>query len=159
MKTKPTNRLILISVLGLMAFAMTASGVDETKQAIKVMPGSKGGKIIQVEGGHAEFLIQADRKISVRFYGVDLKPVAPAGQVISVTAQAPAGNTKLELEKTAEAFVSQASLPEGEGYMLVLQIRSGAGAKPQNFRIKLDLAHCSGCKRSEYACVCEGHNH
>lgn len=142
-------------------------GVGEKKEAAKekhdhahkIIPGPKGGKIIEVENGHAEFLVLPDRKIAVTFYGEDMKLQAPAQQVVALTAQAPSGNAKVDFDKSTDGFVSKTMLPEGDGYMMVLQIKSKADAKPQNLRIKLDLGHCSGCKRSEYACICEGHNH
>jgi len=145
--------------LALAAMAMTAVAADGHKHEHKIIPGPQGGRIIEVEGGHAEFLVKPDRRIAVSFFGEDMKLQAPAGQIIAVTAQAPSGNAKLDFEKSAGAFVSKTALPEGEGYMLVLQIKANADAKPKNLRIKLDLTHCGGCKRSEYACVCEGHNH
>ena len=43
-----------------------------------------------------------------------------------------------------------------DGYNLVVQFKQTADAKPQNFRFKLDLHTCGGCKRAEYACTC-GH--
>jgi len=133
----------------------------------KVIPGPKGGKIVEVEGGHAEFFVQPDKKVSITFYGEDMKPVAPAGQNISVVAEAPTGKAKLEFEKTADAFVSTTTLPEGEGYRVVVQIKATTDAKPQNIRIDYHAEVCEKCKHAEYACICseesgakhEGHGH
>ena len=46
--------------------------------------------------------------------------------------------------------------PEGDGYMVIVQFRQSAEAKPMNLRFKLDLSLCAECKRAEYGCTC-GH--
>lgn len=148
---------ILTITLAVILLGSTVFAGD--KPAHKTIAGPKGGRFIEVEGGHAEFYVQPDRKVSVTFYDKDLKAQSPAEQVIMLTAQAPTRSTKLEFEKSADAFLSKGPLPDGAGYMLVLQIKAKADAKPQNLRIKLDLANCGGCKRVEYGCICGGHNH
>ena len=149
MKTLLSSTLTLL-LMATGAFAEEAHGHD------KVIPGPKGGKIVEVEGGHAEFFVQSDKKISVTFYGEDMKPLAPAEQTIVAIAEAPAGKSKLEFDKTGDAFISKTALPDGEGYRIVLQVRSTADAKPQNLRIDYHAEVCGKCKRAEYACICEG---
>lgn len=147
MKTLLTSALAL---LVLTSAAIAADGHDHGK----IIPGPKGGRIVEVEGGHAEFLVQPDRKVSVIFYGEDMKAVNPSEQVVTLVAEVPSGKEKFEFEKTADQFVSKAVLPDGDGYRIVLQIRASAGAKPQNFRIDYHTETCGGCKRAEYACIC-----
>jgi hypothetical protein len=125
----------------------------------KALRGPHGGKMLEIEGGHVEFAVQADRSVKVFFYNDALKPIVPSTQVVAVTAQAPGGSAKLAFEVSEEAFISRSLLPEGEGYFVVVQIKTSAESKPKNFRIKLDLSDCGGCQLREYACVCEGHNH
>lgn len=137
-----------------LALLLTAAAAFAEEGHDKVIPGPKGGKIVEVEGGHAEFFIQPDKKISVTFFGGDMKPLPPAEQALAAIAEAPAGKEKLEFEKTGDAFVSKTALPEGEGYRVVLQVRATADAKPQNFRIDYHAEICGGCNRAEYACVC-----
>lgn len=120
----------------------------------KAIPGPKGGRVVEVEGGHAEFFVQPDKKVSITFYGEDMRVIAPAGQSITVIAEAPAGKSKLAFEKTGDAFVSTTTLPEGDGYRVVLQIKATADAKPQNFRMDYHTEICGGCNRAEYACTC-----
>lgn len=157
MKTPPRSILAIgaaaLLALSLAPRAHAADGHDHDKP----VAAPHGGRVLELDGGHAEFLILDDRKVQVTFYTDEMKPVAPAGQVVAVTAQAPGGKTALEFEKGAESFVSKTPLPEGNGYLVVLQIQSNADAKPRNFRIKLDLTHCGGCGKAEYACTCEGH--
>ncbi len=83
--------------------------------------------------------------------------MAPAAQVVNVTAEAPSGRANLDLVKTATGFASSAALPEGEPYRVVLQIREQPEAEPHNFRLDLNLGTCGECKHARYACTCEGH--
>jgi hypothetical protein len=52
-------------------------------------------------------------------------------------------------------FVSKTTLPAGEPYRVVVQVRATPDAKPQNFRLDLNLALCGECQRAEYACTCD----
>jgi len=154
------NKLIQ-STVALLLIGSTAFAEDKHDHN-KVIPGPKGGKIVEVEGGHAEFFVQPDKKVSVTFYGEDMKPIPPAEQAVTLIAEAPAGKTKLEFEKNADALVSKDVLPEGDGYRVVLQIRNTADAKPQNIRIEYHTEVCGKCNRAEYACICtgdDGHGH
>jgi len=125
--------------------------------AAKIAGGPKGGQLLDAEPLKAEFFVDDDRKVEITFYDAALKPVAPTGQVVAVTAELPAGRAPVELERTAAGFVSKAPLPPGEPYRVVVQVRATAEAKPKNFRIDLSLAACGECQRKEYACTCEGH--
>lgn len=125
--------------------------------AVKVGGGPKGGRLLESTPLKAEFFVTADRKVEITFYDAGLKPVAPGAQVVAVTAEPATGRAALELEKTDTGFVSKAALPTGEPYRIVVQVRATAGAKPQNFRIDLNLATCGECQHAEYACICEGH--
>ncbi|MBE2179282.1 MAG: hypothetical protein IAE97_02310 [Chthoniobacterales bacterium] len=145
---------LIPSLFALLLIASGAPAGEEHGHG-KIIPGPKGGRIIEVEGGHAEFFVQPDRKVSVTFHGEDMKPAAPAGQTVTVIAEAPAGKAKLEFEKTVDAFVSKDVLPEGDGYRIVLQIRNTPDTKPQNFRIDYHAELCGGCNRPEYACTCD----
>lgn len=150
-----------LALLAITATTFAAGGHD------KVIPGPRGGKIVEVEGGHAEFFVQPDKKVSITFYGEDMKPVTPSEQNITIIAEASSGKAKLGFEKTGDAFVSTTTLPEGEGYRVVLQIKATADAKLQNIRIDYHTEVCGKCNRAEYACICaaegggghEGHGH
>lgn len=125
--------------------------------AVKVGGGPKGGRLLESTPLKAEFLVTADRKVEITFYDAGLKPAAPGTQTVAVTAEPATGRMPLELEPTATGFVSKAALPAGEPYRVVVQVRATAEARPQNFRIDLNLATCGECQRAEYACICEGH--
>ena len=125
--------------------------------AEKIVAGPKGGRLLEAEPNRAEFYVTTDRKVEITFYDAALKPVAPQGQVVSVTAEPSSGKAKLEMEKTDTGFVSRTPLPAGEPYRVVVQTRATAEAKPKNFRVDLNLAMCAECEKAEYACICEGH--
>lgn len=123
--------------------------------AEKIIGGPKGGRLLEANGQKAEFFVTKDQKIEITFYDAALKPVAPGEHVVAITAEPKAGRTKVDLEKTATGYVSKAPVPEGTPYRVVVQLRAKPDAKPQNFRVDLDLANCGGCKRLEYACTCD----
>ena len=121
----------------------------------KPLAGPKGGKLLDNTAPRAEFLIGADRRVTISFYDAQLKSVPASGQVIAVTAEPKSGKVALTMEAKDGAFVSKEPLPEGEGYNLVVQVKATADATPQNFRLKFDLGDCGGCKLKEYACICD----
>jgi hypothetical protein len=150
MKTLQTILIILTCV------ATAAFSADD--HGHKAIPGPKGGKVLETKSLHAEFLVQPDKKVSITFYDESMKPIAPGEQVVKVIAEAPSGKAALDFDKTGDAFVSTAALPEGDGYRIVVQIKQTADAKPQNFRIGYHTEICGECKYPEYACVCESHS-
>jgi len=141
MKTATT--LIALSLVALTAIA-----------ADKIIPGPKGGKMLDQQ---TEFYVDSDRKVVITFYGVDLKPVAAGAQTAVVWADAKSGRVKLEMETKSDALVSKTSLPEGDGYNVMVQLKPAPDAKAQNFKIVYHDEPCSKCKRAEYACSCDKH--
>lgn len=124
--------------------------------AEKAVAGPKGGRLLDATPQKAEFFVTKDRRVEVTFVDAGRKPVAPGTQLIAITAEPKSGRRPVEMTKTASGFVSNAALPEAaEPYRVVVQIRAEAGARPQNFRIDLNLDTCGGCKLAEYACICE----
>lgn len=132
--------------------------VASAHAAEKVVAGPKGGRLLETPGVKTEFFVTPERKVEINFYDAALAPVAPGAQTVSVTAEPKSGRTKVELEKADHGYVSRSVLPDAtEPYRVVVQVRSAPEAKPQNFRIDLNLATCGECKLPEYACICEGH--
>lgn len=128
-----------------------------TGAAEKIVGGPKGGRLLEVDGQKAEFFVTGDKKAEVTFYDAAMKPVSPGEHAVAITAEPQSGRTKLELEKTPTGFVSKEVLPDGAPYRVVVQMRAKPDARPQNFRVDLNLAVCSGCSRAEYACTCTEH--
>jgi hypothetical protein len=139
----------------LIALITMAAGLALSAHAEdKVPAGPLGGRLLTLEGQKAEFFVEPDRTVTVAFYDDTLKKVAPAGQVVTATADDPKGRVKLEFQAKDGVLKSTSPLPEGEGYIVVLQVRSSADAKPKNFRITYLTHTCGECGRVEYACVC-----
>jgi len=131
------------------------TGVASLSAAEKIVGGPKGGRLLETEPQKAEFFVTKDRKAEIIFYDAALKPVAPAAQVVSITAEPKSGRAKVELEKTATGFMSKTPLPaSNEPYRVVVQVREKPDASPKNFRVDLNLDMCGECKRGEYACTC-----
>jgi uncharacterized membrane protein len=149
MKTK--LRTLLAAAL-CAALALAASAADEHKHAAP----PKGGRLLEKTEPHTEFVVEKDRSMTINFYDAAMKPVAAARQSVTIIADAKEGKAKIEFEKKGDVLISKAKLPDGEGYNLVVQLRQTADAKPQNFRLKLELHECGECKLQEYACIC-GH--
>lgn len=128
--------------------------------AEKPAPGPKGGKLLNNPSPRAEFFVDKDRKVVLSFYGNDLKPVPVGEQSAAVWADARSGRVKLTMEKKDDALVSTEPLPAGDGYHVMVQLKSNPDAKAQSFKINFHDEPCDKCKRAEYACVCEdGHDH
>ncbi|MBL9117150.1 MAG: hypothetical protein JNJ83_19245 [Verrucomicrobiaceae bacterium] len=140
----------LLHILIIAALA-TGSAFADTK----VKAGPRKGLLLDLGGKQAEFLVEKDRSISIAVYDAALKAQPATTEVITATAEAPSGKTKIEFEKKGDLLVSKTKLPEGEGYQVVVQAKSTPDAKTKNFRIKLELHTCKECGNPEYACTCD----
>lgn len=141
-------RSLLVTTV-LLAGLCAASAADK-----KNLGGPKGGRLLEKTEPRAEFFVEKDHTVTITFYDAALKPVPVTAQAVTIIADAKDGKARLEFEKKGDALVSKTKLPEGDGYNLVVQFRQTADARPQNFRFKLDLSICGGCKHAEYACTC-----
>jgi hypothetical protein len=160
MKTKTTLLLAALAVTFIAPLALTRA--DEKKpaadaKASKVEAGPRKGRILAVGEPKAEFFVEADKTVSIKFYDKENKVVAPTAQTVTATVDAKGKKTKLEFATKGDALVSSAKIPDGNGNPVVVQVKTAAEAKPQNFRFKLDLTTCAECSNPEYACTCEGH--
>jgi hypothetical protein len=151
---KAKLRILTLAVTLGASLTLPGLAADNHDHAHQTAP--QGGRLLDKTEPHAEFVVEKDRSVTINFYNHDLKPVAATTQVVTVVATVKDAKTTIEFEKKGDSLVSRAKLPEGEGYNVVVQFRQTAEAKPQNFRFKLDLEICGGCKRAEYGCSC-GH--
>jgi hypothetical protein len=143
------------SIAHLVTFTLLIAVAGTALADIKVKAGPRKGRLLELNGQNAEFFVEKDRTISIAFYDAAGKQQPAAAQVITATAEAPTGKTKLEFEKKGDLLVSKNPLPEGEGYQVVVQVKPASEAKSKNFRIKLLTHICDGCKNPEYACICD----
>ena len=143
------TRITLFTLAGLFC-----AGFFTLDAAERIQEGPKGGRILAKTEPRAEFFVEKDHTVSIHFYDATLKPIPAAGQDVIVIADAKSGKEKLEFEKKGHALVSKTKLPEGDGYNVVVQLRQSPEARPQNYRFKLDMHICDGCKLAEYGCIC-----
>ena len=140
----------LLHIITVLILAISPALAD-----VKAKAGPRHGRILELEGVNAEFFVEKDRTVSIAFYDAAGKKLATAAQVVTATAEAKSGKTKLEFEKKGDLLVSKVPLPAGEGYQVVVQAKTTADAKPKNFRIKLETHECKKCHNPEYACTCD----
>jgi hypothetical protein len=134
--------------------ALLCAGLFNLHGADKVDAGPKGGRFLVNTTPKAEFFVEKDHTVSIRFYEASGKVVAPEAQQVTVIAEAAGAKQKVDLTKKGDALVSTTKLPPGDGYNLVVQFKQTPDARPQNYRFKLDTSVCGGCKHAEYACSC-----
>lgn len=157
MKLKSLLATALLS-LGL-AFTASADEKHDHDHG-KAKAGPTGGKLITKVEPHAEFFVNKEKKIEIRFVDDDNKVVAPAEQVVTVTLGNRSKPTKLTFAKEGDKLISNATVPEGNNHPTVVQIKTDAKAKTVTEKFNLNLSDCPTCDNAEYACECDhGHDH
>jgi hypothetical protein len=154
---KQTPKLIALITTLSVGVALPAIAAEQKPTA-----GPKGGKMLNEDAPRAEFFVEKDHTVTLRFYGADMKPVPATTQSAVVYADAKSGRAKLEFEKKGDTLVSKTPLPEGDGYNVMVQLKSSPDAKAQNFKVGYHTEKCDKCKMAEYACICppgEKHDH
>ena len=121
--------------------------------------GPNGGRLITSVEPHVEFLVMKDRKVQITFVDEDNKKVAPGKQKLRVTAGDRKKPTKLTFEQKDGVLVSDKSLPAGDDYPVILQIKPAKLKKSVLERFVLDMSKCGSCEYLEYACTCDHHHH
>lgn len=148
----PSLKSHLLALAAGLLVATAAQAADQKPQA-----GPNKGKLVGQPPEQAEVLIAADGVLTITFLDANLKPAAPGTRTLNVFAQLDSGRQPVAMAARENAFVSTSPLPKPEGYMLVVQTRAGADAKPGNSRIKYAMHMCAGCQLPEYACTCTEH--
>jgi len=156
MKTKAKNNtFVLLAGTALLAMTSLSPCFADEKDAKEVEAGARGGRLLDTATPRPEFFVEKDHTVSVKFYDEDKKVVTPTGQQVTVIATGEK-KKKLTLEKKGDALVSTEPLPEGDGYGLVVQVRTDPDSRPENFRFTFANHICGGtCGNPEYACTCD----
>ena len=147
---------ITTTLLGL-AMAFTATAAEKEKHDHdhdKIKAGPSGGRVITTVEPHVEFFVNKDKKVEIRFLDDDSKVVAPGEQEVTVTLGDRSAPTKLTFTRDGNKLISDKTVPEGNDYPTVVQIREKAGVKGMSGRFNLNLEQCPTCKNKEYACTC-----
>ena len=150
-----TTRILPLAIAILTSLTLHA-GKNHSHE--KKEPGPNGGRIMLSIEPHAEFLVTADRKVQITFVDDALKPIAPAAQVVTVTTGECSAPVKMSFTKTGDTLVSEQSVPEGNNFPVVVQIKTTPDAKASVEKFTLNLSNCPDCKYAEYACICS-HTH
>jgi hypothetical protein len=125
-----------------------------TTSAADIQAGPTGGRLITSVTPHVEFFVNPDKKVELRFLNDANKVVPPTTQVITVALGDRAAPTKLTFLPQGDKLISDKTIPAGNDYPTVVQIRAKEGAKPVNEKFNLNLEQCPTCKYQEYACIC-----
>jgi hypothetical protein len=141
-----------------LAFVNAADKHDHDHAHIKAGP--TGGRIIHGVEPHAEFFVNKDKKVEIRFVNDDNKVVAPGNQAVSVTLGDRSSPTKLAFTNDGKKLTSDKTIPEGNDLPTVVQIKATPESKTVTEKFNLNLEQCPSCKNKEYACECHhGHDH
>lgn len=148
MKTMSRPALLIIAALGLAAAAFA--------HADKKTAGPNGGRVLTSVDPHVEFFVTPERRIQFTFFDDAGKPVAPAGQSVTVTTGSRAAPVTLTFTRHGDVLRSDAALPAGQNLPAVVQFKPAPDAAVVIEKFNLNLATCSECQHAEYACTC-GH--
>lgn len=116
--------------------------------------GPNGGRILDKIEPRVEFLVTPERKVKLTFLDAANKAVTAGAQEASVVTGERSKPTTLKFTKQGDVLVSEQVLPEGNNLPTVVTIKQSPDAKAMTAKFNLNLEHCSGCKRAEYACTC-----
>lgn len=150
------KNLLTTTLLGLaLAFTVCAADKDKHDHAHdKFKAGPTGGRVITTVEPQVEFFVNKDKKVEIRFLDDAGKVVAPEEQEVIVMLGDRSAPTKLAFSKEGNKLISDKTVPEGNDYPTVVQVREKAGAKGMSGRFNLNLEQCPTCKNKEYACTC-----
>jgi hypothetical protein len=144
----------ILTILATISLALGAQAADKDKHD-QVKIGPTNGRLLTAVEPHAEFLVTNDKKVEIRFVDDSNKVVAPGQQDVTVTMGDRSKPTKLTFTKDGDKLVSDKTIPEGNDYPTVVQIREKAGAKAVNEKFNLNLSKCPTCVNQEYNCKCD----
>jgi hypothetical protein len=148
-------KLTSLLAIAALTLGLSSNAPAEDKHEHAQKGGPTGGKLITTVEPHVEFFVNHDKKVEIRFVDDANKVVAPGEQVIAVTLGDRTKPTKLTFTKAGDKLVSDKTVPEGNDYPTVVQIKANAKAKPVNARFNLNMTKCPSCDHGEYACVCD----
>lgn len=148
--------LLTLTALALVSPTQAHDGHHHDQPApAKKSAGPNGGRILTTISPHAELFVTPERKIQFTFLDDHGQPIAPAGQIVTVTTGDRTAPTTLHFSRQGNTLLSDIALPAGDNLPAVVQIKPTPDAKTVITKFHLNLATCSECKHAEYACTCE----
>ncbi len=159
MKTTTIATLIALALGSVtVGFADDKKKHDHDHDHEHIVAGPTGGRLFTSVEPHAEFFVNKENKIEIRFFDDDNEPVAPGAQAVSVIMGERSKPTKLAFAKEGDKLISDKAIPAGNLLPTVVQIKTTADAKTVTERFNLNLSDCPTCDYKEYACICD-HEH
>ena len=144
-----TNNMKHIHILTAIVFTTITLQAHEN-----ILPGPNGGRLLTTTQPHAEFLVTPERKVQITFVGEDGKPIPAAAEVVTITTGDRSAPVKLTFSKVNGPLLSNETLPEGNNFPVVVQIKPTPEAKAALAKFTLNVTPCPGCQKPEYACTC-----
>ena len=154
----PSLAALIALALASVVFADEKKKDDHDHDHEHIVAGPTGGRLITEVEPHAEFFVNKDNKIEIRFFDHDNEPVAPGAQTVSVIMGDRSKPTKLAFAKEGDKLISDQTIPAGNLLPTVVQIKATPDSKTVTERFNLNLEKCPTCEYREYACICE-HDH
>lgn len=151
----PSLAALIALALASVVFADEKKKDDHDHDHEHIVAGPTGGRLITEVEPHAEFFVNQDNKIEIRFFDHDNEPVAPGAQTVSVIMGERSKPTKLAFAKDGDKLISDQAIPAGNMLPTVVQIKATPDSKTVTERFNLNLEKCPTCEYREYACICE----
>jgi len=148
---KTTTRILPLAIALLSSLTLQAS---DNHSHEKKVAGPNGGRILRSIEPHAEFFLTADRKVQITFVDDGGKAIAPAEQIVIVTTGERSAPVKMTFAKNDNVLLSDQSVPAGNNFPVVVQVKTTPDAKTLVEKFTLNLSNCPDCKLAEYACIC-----
>lgn len=133
---------------------------DHGKEEKKAGP--NGGRILKKVIPHIEFFVTKEGKVQLTYLDNAGKAIEPKDFKITLVGGQRTSPTYLKFSKKGNVFLSDKSLPKGNNYPVVIQIKADAESRTIRERFNLNLSDCPSCDYKEYACTCDhahGHDH
>lgn len=113
--------------------------------------GPSGGRILHNVEPHAEFFVNKDNKVEIRFINDKNKVIDFNPTNLSVTTGTRKNPVKMTFVKLGDKLISEQSLPEGNNNPTVVQIKTTPDAKVATEKFNLNLSKCPHTGHPEYA--------
>lgn len=152
---KTTSLLLAVLAFASPALPLSAhvAGHGKNEQGISA---PQGGRLLRHVQPNAEFLVTPERKVQITFLDQTGKAIAPTGQQVTVYTGRRTAPVKLAFTPSGNALLSDSTVPEGDDFPTVVQIKVSADAPVVTEKFNLILTECGECHLPEYACIC-GH--
>ena len=140
------------NLLTLLLFGAIGAASALAHQNIEIGP--NGGRIFPLESKTTPRLEVAahEGRFVVRVLDAANKAIPLGNRTLAITAGARSRPEKLAVEKTGDTFT--ATIPKGDEFPVVFQLREVGRAKALIARMNYDAKPCPECKNAEWLCAC-----